>query len=225
MNIQSIKEEVYGCQEPTFVVSKMPGSSLKWARTPVPHLKEVAKALATNQDVDLEIIPLDESVELQTVYFMANVIRLSPFYVSQLDFILAHSDLASSWMVTDGVLQYLKKANLKEYRPYYLKLLKKKDVFSRRFAYVLALGFYKEDDISVLLKHLLKDNRYYVLMGEAWLLANLAMTHFDEVYSYLDSDKLTLECKRKAISKMCDSYRISPEHKKQIKLLRSTFSE
>ena len=64
-----------------------------------------------------------------------------------------------------------------------------------------------------------KDDEYMVMMGEAWLLATVAIYYPNEVYEYLkDLDDLTL--KRKVISKMVDSFRIDETTKERFKGLR-----
>ena len=58
-----------------------------------------------------------------------------------------------------------------------------------------------------------------VMMAEAWLLATVAIKHSDFVYGLLkDMDDETL--KKKTISKINESFRISKEDKKRFKLLR-----
>ena len=57
------------------------------------------------------------------------------------------------------------------------------------------------------------------MMAEAWLLATIAITFPDEIYQFLSSTK-DIALKRKTISKMCDSFRISQDTKEKFKQLR-----
>ena len=60
-----------------------------------------------------------------------------------------------------------------------------------------------------------------VMMGEAWLLATIAITYPLEVLDYLKSidDKVLV---RKTISKIVESYRVKEECKTLFKQLRET---
>ena len=63
-----------------------------------------------------------------------------------------------------------------------------------------------------------------VMMGQAWFLATVAISFGDEVYNYLSTlDDQVL--KRKTISKMCESYRISDELKLKVRSLRKWSSK
>ena len=65
------------------------------------------------------------------------------------------------------------------------------------------------------------DEHYYVQMGEAWLIAELAVTEPDKVYKWLNVNALRYNINGKAIQKICDSYRISDEWKERYKELRA----
>ena len=97
---------------------------------------------------------------------------------------------------------------------------KSKFTYDRRFAYVFALKFAKNQEILWIFPQISLNEEYMVMMSEAWFLATVAITFPDEVYAYLKSiDDLTL--KRKTISKMCDSCRIKDEVKTKFKGLRN----
>ncbi|MCD7864328.1 MAG: hypothetical protein LUG61_12675 [Lachnospiraceae bacterium] len=72
-------------------------------------------------------------------------------------------------------------------------------------------------DILSLMKD---DDAYYVQMGEAWLIADLAVFNADEVVRFLETTGLKYNITGKAVQKICDSYRISPELKAYLKSLR-----
>ena len=66
---------------------------------------------------------------------------------------------------------------------------------------------------------MIENEDYMVMMGEAWLLSFVAIYFPQEVLSYLrNSNDLSL--KRKAISKICDSYRFDEDSKNEFKKLR-----
>ena len=85
--------------------------------------------------------------------------------------------------------------------------------------YVVGLKLAKDKNILNVTKYIKKDDEYMVMMGEAWLLATVAIYYPNEIYDYLlKCDDLTL--KRKVISKMVDSFRIDNATKERFKGLR-----
>lgn len=219
MDYMSWRKEFYGQDKPVFFHEKMPGSVLPWAKVRTPHIKEMAAKAALDPGFDLTMMPLDESVDLLQAYVFANLKRI-PSFEEQLRFLDSKSPYLVSWMATDGVFQFFKKPTFALFQPFFLRLLKKSDVFSKRLAYVTALGFAKDEGHLLFLKHIQKDERYYVYMAEAWLLATIAIWDYSGVKALLLSDKLTIALKRKTISKMRDSYRIPEEVKEEVKKIR-----
>ena len=63
------------------------------------------------------------------------------------------------------------------------------------------------------------NEEYMVMMAQAWLLSVVAICFEDEVFEYL-SNLVDMTLKRKAISKICDSFRYSMESKNRFKSLR-----
>ena len=83
------------------------------------------------------------------------------------------------------------------------------------------MKFYKDDDIKIFLDAVDNDDRYYVMMAEAWFLATAAITHKNEVLNLLKLDKYSATLRRKTISKISDSFRISENDTKEFKQIRS----
>jgi len=221
MNDEQFRLEIYGTNNPVFVDSKMPGSSLPWAKTPVPKIKQAITTLVNDDSFSESLLNPSLSIEMGQVYFGYHLSK-SPSFPLQMDFLLSKAPLAKSWMITDFVPQYLKKGSAKAFKPYFLKLVNSKDDFSRRLAYVIALHFYRDKDIGYVYSSFKKDDRYYVMMSEAWLLASLAIYDFSRVKSLLLSNKLTNECKKKTISKMIDSFRIDEKMKNEAREIRQS---
>jgi hypothetical protein len=106
-----------------------------------------------------------------------------------------------------------------DYYEFFKKVSKSKYVYARRMGYVLGLKFVRDKNILKTFTSIKDNEDYMVMMGEAWLIATVAIYYPDECYEYLLSlNDMTL--KRKVISKMVDSYRISSEIKEKFKLLR-----
>jgi 3-methyladenine DNA glycosylase AlkD len=125
-------------------------------------------------------------------------------------------------MITDGLPQVIRKVPSEVYLPYYRKWVRSKEEYCKRFAYIEALSHYRED-VAPYLSSLRPDSSYYVTMAQAWMSATFAITHFQEVVVFLERDDLPLSLKRKTISKIVDSFRISVEQKEIVKKMRAKF--
>lgn len=219
--LQQLKNDLYGLgyDPATFRVLRMVGTNLKSASLKTPHVKEVVARYAKDSSFPLEEIPLDETVELTVCYFLLSLKKEGTF-AKQMAFLQDKLGYANSWEITDCLQQVIHKAPAEDYQPYYRKWVKDKREYARRFAYVYAMKYYKEDDVGFFLDHLVFDERYYVYMAQAWMLATLAITHFDAICSFLRRPDIPESLRRKTISKMRDSYRISSKQKEIVKQIR-----
>ena len=75
------------------------------------------------------------------------------------------------------------------------------------------------DDIFDILKSIV-NTEYYVEMAEAWLLQTCFVCNFEKSYNYLKNCSLNESIKKKAIQKVCDSYKFDKVQKNKIKQLR-----
>ncbi len=222
--LDRFKEELYGANYDvaSFRVSTMVGTSLKTASIPIPHVKEVVKAHAKDPELDLDSFPLEESVELTLCYFLLSLIKEGTFE-KQMAFLQGKLRYANSWEITDSLQQVIKKAPQKSFLPFYERFVRSAWTYEKRFAYVYAMRYYRDQDIDIFLKKLRYDDEYYVGMAQAWMLATFGITHFEMIKTFLLTPSLPLFLKRKAISKMRDSYRITSEEKEILKQIRDNF--
>ncbi|MCR5705409.1 MAG: DNA alkylation repair protein [Acholeplasmatales bacterium] len=194
---------------------------IKSSRVSIPNIKKACKEAILDDSFDISNIPYDDLVEYQICYFIIGLSKIKTFN-EQLEFIYNNAHIAKSWMSVDLCNQYLKKPNIKEYKKYFLKLIGLKGVYERRFGYVIGLKMARDKEAcDLFLSNIVDDERYYVLMAEAWLIAELGIYHFDRVKDFLLTSNLSIALKRKAISKMIDSYRISDLNKNVLKEIRS----
>ena len=78
---------------------------------------------------------------------------------------------------------------------------------------------YESPDIKKIAPLLRYNEEYMIMMAEAWLLATVAIKHSDFVYGLLKNMN-DEALKKKTISKMNESFRISKEDKERFKALR-----
>ena len=137
----------------------------------------------------------------------------------QLDFLKEKGKLAKSWAITDTLSTYLKKFTFDKYWPFFLSMYNSSFTYDRRLSYVLGLKHYKDKEILKILNYINLNEEYMVMMGEAWLLATIAIVYEKGVFDFLkNTDDIVL--KRKTISKICDSFRFTEDSKNKFKSLR-----
>jgi 3-methyladenine DNA glycosylase AlkD len=209
----AVKRNSFSAKGINIYASKTPSLGI-----PVPHVKEVALKYLSDPSLRLETFSLSESVELTMCFFIIGLKREKDF-AKKMDFLLAYLPQVDSWGVTDICPQFIKRGTVKDFIPYFNEFKKSRHPFVRRFAYVMALGYYRDPSSAYFIAHLLPDEDYYVMMAEAWMLATLSITAFPDVLSFLKSSRCPFELRRKTISKCLESFRISDEGKEILRSL------
>ena len=183
-----------------------------------PLLRQLIKEEKEDQDLKLTDFNLGKYLEIDFIYFGLALVRAKTLS-NQLDFLAENIKYAKSWAITDSIQTYLKKSDFGSFLTFFKKLYKSKYTFDRRFCYIFALKHWKNPRILEIFPLISTNEEYMVMMAEAWLLATVAIDFPDEVFDFLKRvDDITL--KRKTISKMNDSFRISDDQKKRFKSLR-----
>lgn len=183
-----------------------------------PVLRQIVKEHVKDEEMRLEDFKTGKYLEIDFIYFGLALSRCKNID-EQLEFLKQNIKKAKSWAITDTAATYLKKLTLDKYWSFFLKLVKSPFIYDRRMAFIVGLKLAKDKNILKVTEYIQKDEEYIVMMGEAWLLATVAIYYPNEVYDYLlKCDDLTL--KRKVISKMVDSFRIDETTKERFKGLR-----
>lgn len=133
--------------------------------------------------------------------------------------------LFSDWWHTDQLIRYVAKVDFDTALGYAKKYIHAEDPFVRRWGYVLFISKLCCGHAEELLRLMHNDDHYYVQMGQAWLIAELAIFEPETVYDWMQKNELTYAINGKAIQKICDSYRISQDWKEAYKGLRPKLKE
>ena len=184
----------------------------------MPILRQIIKEHIKDEELKTKDFVLDKYLEVDFIYFGLSLSRFKTID-EQLDFIKEKGKIAKSWVITDTIVTYFKKFSFDKYWDFFLKMYQSKYTYDRRIAYVLGLKQYKDHQIIKILNYINKNEEYMVMMGEAWLLATMAISEETPVFEFLkNTDDIVL--KRKTISKICDSFRFNEESKNRFKSLR-----
>lgn len=182
--------------------------------------KDIDVFLKNNKDLD--VTDLRDYVYGSYLYFRIYFkLSLKKYKTNKekLDFVEKNMDLFSDWWSTDIIGQFLNK-NL-DFNDHYqraTRYIKSKDLFTRRFAYVLFINKLasSKTNLNKILKLIKNDDEYYVKMAIAWLLCELCVYHSKEISEYIKTSSLTVEVKRMAINKIRDSFRIDDNVKRDL---------
>ena len=127
----------------------------------------------------------------------------------------------SDWWHTDCIIKYVADLQFKKALTYAKEYVKSDDPFIRRWGYVLFISKLGRGHAKTLLPLITEHEHYYVQMGEAWLIAELAVEEPEIVFDWMKKNSLSYKINGKAIQKICDSFRISDSWKEQFKGLRA----
>ncbi len=190
----------------------------------IPQIRKLVKDIPPEQFEEfLKAKPLAIEEVIARGFLIA---RLS--YDEMLKFFDSQVELLDNWCTVDTFCAALRKV-VKHHEDDFLNskvenLLKSKDEFAVRAGLVCLLDFYvKPEYLHLIFDRIesLKDREeYYVKMALAWLLAECFIKYPEITRDYLDRSKLEKWTFNKAISKICDSYRVSQDTKTEIKKLR-----
>ncbi|MBP3305957.1 MAG: DNA alkylation repair protein [Oscillospiraceae bacterium] len=123
-----------------------------------------------------------------------------------------------SWAMTDTIVPTLK---IKESeRPlaweFACRCIDAEPEYTRRFGIVMLMDYFLTEEFIPLVEEKISsivDERYYVRMAAAWLLAEMGVSDFERVRRLLESGTLDLFTQNITIRKLRESYRITPEQK------------
>lgn len=184
----------------------------------LPVMQKFIKAHYQDKDLHIEQFELGNSLEVDYIYWGIGLKRLNTIE-EQLEFVKQNVKTIKAWNITDSIHTFLLKCPYELFRDCFYQMYNSDYLFERRFAYIFAMQYRKEERILEILDYIRENDKYMVMMGEAWFLATLAICFPEEVFnkvSTLKDDKL----KKKTISKIVESYRISGEWKDRFKSLR-----
>ena len=168
---------------------------------------------------------IDESGPIFRIYFVVSLKNIKD-YGAQMTFIETHFHHLQDWWHVDLLLQLLTKAPSFDYVYNKAKTYVQSPLpFVRRWGYVIFLsGFQKHPEhTETILKLFHDDEAYYVQMGEAWLLADLAIYNPEEVLAFIATKPLDYAIIGKGIQKISDSFRIHDDIKTRAKTLRALY--
>ncbi|MCQ2742987.1 MAG: DNA alkylation repair protein [Bacilli bacterium] len=221
MNARQVKELLLGKAEAEYkeYSTKLSGSDFPILGVRRPVVKEIAESLIDDPEYKLEEVDLNDSVEVTMVYLIVGLRRLSD-PVEQLNFMVDNVRHAVTWELTDTCPQHMGTPSFEVWKEYFDKMYKSKDPWARRFAWVYSTKYRQDKKVLTLFPLIKQDKFYYVLMGQAWFLSNVAISFPDEVLDLLHNGKCGKKLVYRTVSKMCSSTHVLERVKRKAKMFR-----
>lgn len=193
----------------------------------VPALRKLAKRLArgcTADDIVEYIEHLDAAIyeHVMLAGMMINYATLPDF--EKIELATHYLPLADSWAEIDTFAMKRKSFDEQAWWDFAARNLKSKDEFVVRYGVIEMMANYLTDAyierVFSNLRRVTHDG-YYVRMGMAWLYASAAVKYYDETLKEINTANLPTWTKKKALTKMLESYQFTAEQKDEIRALRS----
>lgn len=183
----------------------------------VPELRKLVKKLENND------FPWDYYEEKMLHGFYIGIKNMP--YKDRLELVEEFVPQIDNWAVCDSACSSMKfvNNNKAQFFEFLKKYMYSNDEYSLRFACVILMDYYIDYEyIDVVLDYYSNVNSdyYYVNMAVAWGLSVAFVKYHQNVLKILESKILSRDVHNMTISKIRDSYRVSPEIKTYIKTLR-----
>lgn len=197
-------------------------SSIQGVRVPV--LRKIAKSISKEEDLFKYLEnPTLENYEEVTIYgLVIGYLKLDiEKYQYYLDKFIPYIDNWATCDIVASNLKFIKKSKQEMYS-FILKYLNSKKEFEVRFAIVLLMDYYLDEEFMDTLKLVekVKLDYYYVKMAISWLISICYIKHKDETIEFLKNTSLDNWTYNKVIQKIIESNRVTKNEKEYFKTLK-----
>ena len=188
----------------------------------VPIVRKYAKELVKNYSIK-EILKQIDNEYYEEIMLQGMIIGLDKNNFSEVkQEIEQFIPKINNWAICDTFCAGLKitKKHKKEMWKIIQKYLKSKKEFEIRFAIVMILDYYIEEEYlqqNFEIFEKVKNEGYYAQMAVAWVISECLVKYYNETIKYLQNCKLNDFTYNKSIQKAIESYRISENQKKEFK--------
>ena len=198
-------------------------SSRPFIGVKIPKVREIIKRVSKDKIPEFLAV---EPVVIEEVLARGFMIARLPYseMVSVFD---SQVSYIGDWSTCDTFCAAIRKTVSKNREEFFelkvLPLIRSSGEFSTRVGVVLLLGYVSSEWLPVIferVEELASREEYYVRMAVAWLVAECFIKFPEETFKYMRRSTLPAWTFNKAISKVCDSFRVKIEMKGDLKKLR-----
>lgn len=187
----------------------------------IPELRKIAKEISKENSKEFLKCVKDEYYEELVLHGL--VIGYSKISIEEtFKYLKQFVPKIDSWAVCDVTCSNLKitKRYQEEMWNFLENYITSDKEFEIRFAVVMYLNYYlTEDYIDQVLEKIDKItvHQYYVQMGIAWLISFAYIKQKEKTIKFIENNHLDQFTHNKSIQKICESYRVTPEEKENLK--------
>ena len=184
-----------------------------------PALRAIAKQMYRNGDYHyfLHNLPHKYFDENQLHAFILSNITDFDSALDELNRFLPYVD---NWATCDQMSPVIFKKNSRELVAIIKQWIKSKHPFTVRFGILNLMRYFLDDNFDTKYSDWvaqIKSNDYYVNMMRAWYFATALAKQYDLILPYFTQKKLDTWTHNRAITKACESFRVPPAHKQELK--------
>lgn len=184
-------------------------------------IKNIFKKYKT---IDLKSFNEFKYYEMNLIYITYGL-KQNKTIEEQIKFLLDNKDIIDCWAIVDSTAKLIKTKPINEELKMLDILASSNEEFLIRYKYIKLFDYINKDNLKIIFNNIINSEFYYVLMGEAWLLADCYIKYPNETFLFLKNSEIDNKIKLKTISKICDSYRVNNENKLKVKELRNTLKK
>lgn len=187
--------------------------SIIGVRTPV--LRLIARQLE-DASVFLESLPHRFFEENQIHSFLLEREKNFDVAVSEIERFLPFVD---NWSTCDQLRPRCFQRNRRKLLPYIRKWIASDEPYTVRFGVGMLMVHFLDEDFEESLLELpagVQSKEYYVQMMTAWYYATALAKQYETTLPYISGYKLDKWTHNKTIQKAIESYRVTPEHKREL---------
>lgn len=187
-----------------------------------PELRKLAKELSGKQTAAafMESLPHEYYEENNLHGFLVEQIKDYDACADAVERFLPYVD---NWATCDQMNPKVFKKHRAELLERIKVWLRAKETYTVRFGIGMLMSHYLDENFSLEYLELvagLRSQEYYVNMMIAWYFATALAKQYDAALPYIQQERLDAWTHNKAIQKALESYRVSEEHKKELRGLK-----
>ncbi len=188
-----------------------------------PELRKLAKKMYGTPEADkiLNQLPHKYYEEDNLHAFLIEQIADYNEVILKLDEFLPYVD---NWATCDMMKPKIFKNHLPKLKEKCFEWIESERTYTVRFGIVMLMTHFLEEDFDITIPDRISQIRseeYYIRMAVAWYFATALAKQYDTVLPFIENHKLDPWTHNKAIQKARESYRITPEKKKLLAMLKT----
>ena len=128
-----------------------------------------------------------------------------------------------NWATCDQMSPTVFKKKRQELLPFIREWMKSDRTYTVRFAVGMLMEHFLDDNFDIVYPEMvakIRSEEYYVNMMIAWYFATALAKQYESILPFIEEKKLDIWTHNKAIQKSVESFRITDEQKKYLKILK-----